>query len=179
MTARKSPRVKTRSNTKQTVDSNVVAMMSPQRASRMRDPAPVVDTIRLTKRIQITLPVDAEGDVGITPAILMAGVPGGQTYWRECRIERIDIFSNSAPGEIDTINLVTAGDSSVNGVAQFMDTGVPGSHRAHIGYRLGLLDRARWYSTAATTGLGSLTASTRPGSVTVQAVVELQSNFIA
>lgn len=154
-------------------------MMAPNRTSRMRDPAPVVDTIRLTKRIQITLPVDEEGDVGITPAILMAGVPGGLTYWREVRIERIDIFSNAAPGEIDTLNLVTAGDSSVNGVAQWIDTGVPGQHRAHIGYRLGLLDRSRWFNTSATTGLGSLTASTRPGSVIVQAVVELQSNFIA
>lgn len=178
MTARKSSRVKTRSNTKQTVDSNVVAMMAPQRASRMTDPPLVVDSIRITKRIQIILPIDTEGDAAITPAILMAGVPGGLTYWRECRFERIDVFSNSSPGEIDTISVVIAGSGS-QGVGQWFDTGVPGAHRAHIGYRLGLLDRANWYNTAAGTNLGSVTATTRPGSVIVQAVVELQSNFIA
>lgn len=144
----------------------------------MTDPPLVVDAIRLTKRIQVTIPIDTEGDAAITPAILMAGVPGGQTYWRECRIERIDVFSNSSPGEIDSINVVIAGSGS-QGVAQWLDNGVPGSHRAHIGYRLGLLDRAKWHNTADGTNLGSITASTRPGSVIVQAVVELQSNFIA
>jgi hypothetical protein len=178
--ARKANRVKTRSNTtRQTVDSNVVAMMAPMRASKMTHPALVVDTIRLTKRVQISLPTPATGSAIISPAILMTGVPGGVTYWRNCRIERIDIFSNSAPASLDTITVTSAGnDSNGQTIAQWIDTGTPGQERAHVGYRLGLLERARWWNTADNTPLGAVSVDKGPNLVVVQAVVELESNFI-
>lgn len=153
--------------------------MAPQRASRMTDPPVVVDTIKLTKRIQVVVSTPESGSALISPSVLMAGVPGGLTYWRNCRIERIDIFSNSAPASLDTITVTSAGNDEWNQtVAQWIDTGVPGQARAHVGYRLGLLDRARWFNTADDTPLGAVSVDTGPNKVIVQAVVELQSNFI-
>jgi len=164
--------------TKQVVDNNVVAMMAPMRASRMRDPLPVVETIRLTKRIQIILDTPASGSELVTPVVLMTGVPGGLTYWRNCRIERIDVFSNSAPSSVDTLRVTCAADAAWNQTtSEWVDTGIPGQVRAHVGFRLGLLDRARWFSTADTTPLCAVSVDIGPNKVIVQATVELQSNF--
>jgi hypothetical protein len=180
MTANKSSRRGRRSNTqKQTVTNDVVSMMAPQRASRISDPPVVTDTIQLTKRIQISFPVPDSGSSIISPVALMAGVPGGVTFWRDCRIERIDVFSNSSSEGTDTITVTAAGNASWGQpVSQWIDSGVYGSVRAHVGYRLGLLDRARWFNTADNTPLGAVSSDAGASTLIVQAVVELKSNFI-
>jgi len=160
----------------------LVGLMAPQRASTIVDPPQVVDTIKLTKRIQVTIPTPTTGSIVISPALLAAGVPGGSTYWRDMRIERLDFWSTHAPATgsgSDTI-VVTAAGNSGNGqtVAQWLDSGVPGKRRAHVGFRLGLLERARFWNTADNTPLSAVSYDGGASSMLCQAVVELNSNFI-
>lgn len=164
--------------------TQVMSMMGPERASSSGrvNPPVVTDTIRVTKRIQVSLPVPETGAALVSPAVLSAGIPGGLTYWRDMRVERLDFWSDhviTAVVGIDQLTITAAGNSdSGQTVAQYIDSGVPGHRRAHVGFKLGLLQRARFLSTADDTPLASVAYDGGASHVIVQATVELASNFI-
>jgi hypothetical protein len=162
--------------------TEVMALVMPSKASSIAEPPPVTDTIRLTKRIQVTLPAPASGSEVVSPALLATGIPGGLTYWRNMRIERLDFWSNHVISETvgtDTLTVTAAGnDAWSQTVAQWVDSGTPGQRRAHVAFRLGLLNRARFFNTADNTPLAAVSYDGGASQVICQAVVELESNFI-
>lgn len=188
MTARKSPRGSPRSNTNRGItDQRVVALMSPSRVLRLPVPPPVTDTITITKRIQIGMTQTGTTPQNLYVNELMAGVPGGLTYWTRVRIERIDVWSDyknvtgaTSSVNTDTLTVAIPPDSEWDQPnREWTDTGVPGQRRAHVGFRLGLLDRARYFITAADQILCQIGMDTEDASVIVQATLELTSPLLS
>lgn len=132
------------------------------------------------KKIQITLPYDTTTLGDATAAVLMAGVPGGLTYWNRVRFEKFEVWSNSSSSGTDTLSvLVATQDDWSQPTVSFTDSGTYGARRACIAFKLGLLDRARWFSTADTTVLFTAKADTAgAGALVVQATVELLSGAL-
>jgi hypothetical protein len=182
MTARKSPRRSRRSNTNHAADSqHLVAQMAPSRVPIIVDPPSIQDTIRIVKRIQITLSQTTTGAVTLRYSDLMAGVPGGLTYWNSVRVERLDFWSMWNGQASNTIHVtIPTASSWGQPQSEWTDSGVPGKRRAHIGIRFGLIERSRFAGTATTDTLclvsvdGSSTTEA-PSFVTCQAVIELIS----
>jgi len=162
------------------VQSIVTSMMVPLRVrSGPVDPPMIKDTITVTKKVQVTLPTPAEGTAILTPSVLMAGVPGGLTYWRDVRIERVDVWSNSSSSGTDTLTVTVAGESDWNQtVEQYIDTGVYGSRRARVSFKLGLLARSRFWNTADNTPICAVSVDGGASNVIIQATVQLNSNFL-
>jgi hypothetical protein len=177
MTARKSSRVPTRSNTK-TSQALHVNDFSPSKLTLPPQIPDVEPTIRITKRVQINVVLSSESGVAsLLTANLLAGVPGGNTYWHKFRIERIDLWGDqSTPGDSTNFLRVTlAADSSWDQPNfQVTDNGTVGNERPRVAFRLGLLDRARWFTTADTTVVCLITGPVNTN-VTIQATVELIS----
>jgi hypothetical protein len=157
-----------------------VAQYRPQRVPTSVDPRPLDSSIKVIKRIQIGLPYDTTTLGDVTPAVLMAGVPGGLTYWNRVRFEKFEIWSNSSSSGTDTLSvLVSTQDDWSQPTVSFTDTGTYGARRASVGFKLGLLDRARWFSTADATVLFTAKADTgSAGTLVVQATVELLSGSL-
>lgn len=161
-------------------------MMHPMRASKLSSPPPVIDTITVRKRIQIQLPQPGTAPVPITVSSLMAGVPGGSTYWGRVRIERLDVWSDfkiPTEGATSTTNTdtltVAIPPGGVSPATEWTDTGVPGQRRAHIGFRLGLMKRAEYNITANSTILCYAGMDTEDAFMIVQATVELTSPVLS
>lgn len=149
--------------------------------SKLRLPSqiPAVEpTIRLEKRVQINAVLSSESGVfTLATSSLMAGVPGGSTYWHKFRIDRIDIWGDqTTPGDSTNFLRVTlAADSSWDQPNfQLTDIGTVGNQRPRVAFRLGLLDRARWFTTADTTSVCVITGPVDTN-VTIQAAIELIS----
>jgi hypothetical protein len=180
--ARKANRLASRSNMQHTSSAGLVSQMKPHRASRLTSPPPVQDTIVVNKRIQIAVPIPAGTlSVLVTTQMLMAGVPGGLTYWNRVRIDRLDFWTNSShTSGTDTLTVAVAASTSWDQPpVEWTDTGVVGQRRAHIGFTPGLLDRARYFNTA---DAGSICAVGVDGEgeqvVICQAQVQLMSNIL-
>jgi hypothetical protein len=142
----------------------------------------VTDSIRLTKKVQITVPIDGSGIVTLAVSALMAGVPGGLTYWNSFRVERVDFWGDDDfdnKGNESFLTIIAAQNSAWNQPQfGFSDVGTYGSRRAAVGFRLGLLDRSKYFATAATDNLCTISAPV--GSfVIVQATIELLSQPIS
>jgi hypothetical protein len=134
------------------------------------------------KKVQISVPLDATtGVASLAFGALMAGVPGGLTYWHRFRVERVDLWgSDTITSESsNSLSVVLSASSSWDQPNfQVTDVGTIGNERPRVGFRLGVLDRARWFNTAATELLCLITGS--PGTeVTVQATVELVSPVLS
>lgn len=159
---------------------DTVAQYRPQRVEIQMDPPPLDTSIKVVKRIQIRLPYDVSTLGDCTPAILMAGVPGGLTYWNRVRFEKFSIWSNSSSSGTDTLSvLVATQDDWSQPTVSFTDTGTYGARRAGVAFKLGLLDRARWFSTADATVLFTAKSDTgAAGALIVQATVELLSGSL-
>lgn len=165
---------------RQTQNFDNTAQFRPQRVRSTPDPPPLDTSIKVVKRIQISLPYDVTSLGDCTAAVLMAGVPGGLTYWNRVRFERFEIWSNSSSSGTDTLSvLVNTQDDWSQPTVSFVDTGTYGNRRASIAFKLGLLDRSRWFSTADTTVLFTAKADTGgQGALVVQATVELLSGSL-
>jgi hypothetical protein len=117
-------------------------------------------TIKLAKKVRINALLTA-GTLAITPAFLMQGVPGGTSYWNSCQIERIEVYggdtaSADPSGLTLTVEPVSAYSQPPFSVS---DSGTIGAERARCGVRLGLLDRARWFGTADTTTIATVSSA--------------------
>jgi hypothetical protein len=133
-------------------------------------------TIKLAKKVRVSADL-AAGTLSITPAFLMQGVPGGSTYWNSVQVERIEVYGSDAGGA-DPFGLILTVEP-VSGYSQppfsVTDSGTTGAERARCGVRLGLLDRARWFGTADTTAIATVSSGTAVESVTVYASIQLIS----
>jgi hypothetical protein len=117
----------------------------------------------------------------VTMGMLMAGVPGGLTYWNSVRLERVDFWSNSsATSGTDTLTVAISPVTSWNQPAvEWTDTGVVGQRRAHVGFLPGLLDRARYFNTADNSSICAVGIDTTgEAAVICQAKIELLSNIL-
>jgi len=152
-----------------------VSDFAPKEVTPTSDPRPVEYSIKIPKRIQIQVVLPESGNHSVTVSELMGGVPGGITYWNRVRFERFDVWSgaDAASSDVLTVTVSPQNDWS-QPVFSVKDSGTVGNTRAKVGFRLGLLDRARYFGTAATTELfvvGGLATS----EVIIQASVELIS----
>jgi hypothetical protein len=132
-------------------------------------------TIRVTKKFEVSLR-SATTPWSITVAQLCAGIPGGLTYWNRVRFEKFDIWNNSAlEGQTQSGPLaISIAPDSTSGQPPFqlVDNGTVGNRRSGVGFRLGLLERARFYGTADTTVIFTVQSGS---SVLVQVTMELLS----
>jgi hypothetical protein len=133
-------------------------------------------TIKLAKKIRVDASLVA-GSLSITPAFLMAGVPGGTSYWNNVQVERIEVFGSDLTAVGSTQLTLTVDPVSAYSQPPFVvsDEGTTGAERARCGVRLGLLDRARWFGTADTTVLATVSASSTTEAVLVYASIQLIS----
>lgn len=134
----------------------------------------VEQTVKVQKRVEVPITIST-GTGTITPADLAAGIPGGATYWSAMRIDRIDIW-----GEATSDGGLTVRLDSQSGWSQpnftMRDSGTTGHQRPACGFRLGLLDRARFFGTADTTPLCTVSVATMEAyNCVVQASIELVS----
>jgi hypothetical protein len=126
----------------------------------------VEPTIRLQKRIQFLH--SAEAPTVLTVADFSAAVPGGTTYWNSIRIDRVDVWALDG-GQAE---VTVSPDSSWNQPPlHLLDIGTAGQRRGAVGFRLGLLDRARFFGVAAADAVCTVGG----GSLVIQASIELIS----
>jgi len=139
----------------------------------------VEPTIRVTKKFSITLGV-AASPLPVTVAMLSASIPGGLTYWSRVRFEKFDVWSGS-PDEAAKLSITVGPDaSSAQPPFQITDHGTSGQRRSAVGFKLGLLERARFFGTADTTALFTVLAPAGPGvQVFVHTTIELISPALA
>jgi hypothetical protein len=148
---------------------------SPEETKVSPQPLPVEFTIKVPKRIQILVPIGTSGNKSVDTSTLMAGVPGGLTYWSRVRFERFSVYSDDGATAPTLLQVQISPSSSWNQPpVTFTKSGTVGNIRAAIGFRLGLLDRARYFGTADTTELFVINAADGE-TVVVQASIELTS----
>lgn len=144
----------------------------PQRIKIRPDPPNVASTIRVRKNIHLVASVPSA--ITISPSQLMAGVPGGLTYWSKVRIESFSVWAK----DTDTLLVTVLPSNSLRQAPlELSDTGIPGSRRAAIAVKLGMTERMAYWSVADTFTLFDVDVSTH-GDVTIIANVELISNVI-
>lgn len=145
---------------------------APEKVNPPPQPKMVEKTIKLSKRVQTSVALGAEG-FSITPATLMQQVPGGAAFWSAVQVERIDVYGPDNGGFELTLTVAPQSDWNQPPFS-VTDFGTQGNERARCGVRLGLLDRARWFGTADTTVLATVGGAST-GSVIIQASVNLIS----
>jgi hypothetical protein len=151
-------------------------MYSPSRISPSNDPREVQTSIRLTKRVQFLVPLDAAGLGTLQLPTIMQGVPGGNTFWSSVRVSTIELWAPADANTTRPLQVTTVLDSS-GGMPPltWMDSGTQGSVRPKVGFKLGLLDQARWFSPAATFTFCTIKSAPVATSLVGQATVELLS----
>jgi len=166
------------------MEQQITRSMVPHRAGILVDPPQVTPSITAKKRIQLTMEVTPSTPSSGTLRFsdLMAGVPGGLTYWASFRVERIDFWSmwNGQAANTITVTIPTA-SSWGQPALEWSDSGVPGKRRAHVGFKLGLIQRTRFVGVAVTDTICVVTVdgpATTSNFVTVQASIELVSPLL-
>lgn len=159
----------------QNVQNNLkVSDLAPHTVPLPAIPPKTEFTLRVMKRIELTVSNNEGQTTSISPSILSVGVPGGLTYWSTMRVEKLSFWTTTVT--TGSLNVEVLGDSSWSLPKRvFSDKGAEASQRPKIGLKLGLLDRARFYSTAATSALCAVGTSEPNIPITVQATVELIS----
>jgi len=164
------------------VEGDIVAMYAPRRVQVPSDPPTTESTIRVQKLLQFNFQVAAAG-ANLTVANVAAAIPGGTTYWNSIRIQKLQFWGPDynaietlTPGVPSMTVTVPSNSSWSQPPMQFADSGTGGQKRATIGYKLGLLDQARFFGPADTTTLATIKVnSTSTAAVVVQVSVELVS----
>jgi len=157
--------------------------MLPHRVPIVNDPPNVIDSVQIIKTVQLQTIPPTEG-LNITPTLLASRLPGGTTFWSRIRIEKISVWGDN--GTSETIPSTRSGDLFViipsdsswdQPTIEWSDTGVFGVSRPKIAFKLGLLDRARWFGVADETVIAQVGNRVAPGNpaVTIQATVSVIS----
>jgi hypothetical protein len=161
------------------VEQKVVSMYAPRRiypnASIIPD---VQNTVRVNKvcGFNVASTMDPQ-HIRVTD--IAAAVPGGTTYWSRIRIQKITVWadgqvvasSSSSVSTPLTINLLASVNWSQPAMS-FTDNGTAGAERAVVGFKLGMLDQARWFGTADNVTLFTI-SNPADRQITVHATVEL------
>lgn len=149
-----------------------VADFTPTRVQPPEEPDQVERTIRVTKKVQFSQVLAGGSSADFSPAEIAAAVPGGLTYWNTLRVERINVWAGAQQDNTMTVQVPSLGGN--NPPLTLTDSGTGGARRPAVGFRLGLLERSRFYGVADTTTLVTVSASV-PTTVVIQATVELAS----
>jgi len=165
------------------VEQKVVAMYSPRRIYPPMEIPEVQNTVRVTKVTTFDLSMQGpDPSVPITVAKVAASIPGGTTYWTRMRVSKVSIWADGAntnTGQSASLTVTLPSSSTWSQPAiSFTDSGVYGQSRACVGFKLGLLDQARWFGTASTDVICNLSpTSPSPNfrTATVHVTVELMS----
>lgn len=109
---------------------------------------------------------------------LMAGVPGGLTYWNAARLEKVSVWGDqlvagNGSGYLEVALPPVSGWSQP--ATKWIDEGTLGNNRPHISFKYGILERARFLSTADDTPLFSVEGGQDTGQAVIHATLELVS----
>jgi hypothetical protein len=132
-------------------------MMSPQRIKNIPADPPVANNIvETTQTFMVQLSVvgtETPGEYAtIDTSIIMGQIPGSQTFWDRVRFEKFLVYgptelntaTSTAEGYVLQVNVPNG--SFAGGTLSLRDAGTFGSRRPCVGFRPGLLERARWYN---------------------------------
>lgn len=152
--ARKANRLSSRSNTRNHSQMLAVKDMAPREVQISPLPPKVQYSIEVVKVIQIVVPVPASGNESISPSMLSAGIPGGLTYWSRIRFESFRAYAKDVSTGSSELAITVSPQTDWNQPPfSIIDSGTAGNVRPRLGFKLGLLDRSRWFGTADTTEL--------------------------
>jgi len=125
--------------------------------SGQADPPPVQWTIEHSYLARLLVSPAGATDVAITPAMIVATVPGGATAWQQLRIQKISVYAPAdASGYVRlTIANLVAGSPSENPAGPgdgkvFDDFGTQGQRRPQVHVRPNLAFRDYWWNDIAT-----------------------------
>jgi hypothetical protein len=142
-----------------------VSCFTPQRVGIVSDPPPRERSIVVNQVFTQLANVPLSGGYTVTPAVIMQSVPGA-AFWARVRIEKISIWGQNpagtalAPNPSNSIVVNVPTDTAWNQPPmQWIDDGVEGQSRPKIAFKLGLLDRARFFTPADTTTLFSVSGA--------------------
>jgi len=127
--------------------------MLPQRATIQPDPPTREKTIVVNQVFQSKFIMDTTSKLNITPAFIATSFPGG-AFWSRMRIDKVSVWGqtlvgNGIPAVSGAIIVDIPSDASWNQPPmRFTDDAVQGQSRPRIAFRLGLLDRARFFTSA-------------------------------
>jgi len=160
-----------------------VGQLAPNRKSPPTQPAAVLPTIMIKKLIQLNVPLSEDTGVAtVAFGALSAGLPGGATYWDRLRVDYVYVYGDQRPvsdSGANSINVTVAASGAWNQPNfQLSDVGTEGNVRPRVGFSLGLLDKARWFTPASTELL--CTISGVPGTTALlQASIHVVSPALA
>jgi len=127
--------------------------MLPQRATIPSDPPTREKTIVVNQVFQSKFVMDISSKLNITPAFIATSFPCG-AFWSRMRIDKISVWgqtlvTNNVPNVSGAIIVDIPADASWNQPPmRFTDDAVQGQSRPRIAFKLGLLDRARFFTSA-------------------------------
>lgn len=137
--------------------------LSARQVNGPNDP-PAVPT-SLIHTVRVSLPVGSSTTGDITPAKLIAAVPGSTGYWKNVRLVRASIWGTNGL----SVDLIASDNNR-----RFADVGVPGARSSVVHMSLPLLTRANWYSSTAATVLAQWGTAASNGAV-VHCTIEVTS----
>lgn len=117
--------------------------MQPHRVHIPADPPAVTTSVLVNKVIAFTPMPEPSVPFAIDVGTIMSQISGGTTYWSRVRIEKIQIWG--LPDSVLEVQVPTDNGWDQPPI-EWEDTGVPGQSRPRIAFKLGLLDRTRWFS---------------------------------
>lgn len=138
--------------------------LSARQVNGPNDPPSLITSVITT--IRVGMPVAASDVSGtITPATLIAAVPGTTGYWKYVRLHKVSVYGLG--GLAVNLNIFENN-------RKFADIGVPGAKASALHVSLPLIERANWYPVASTTSLVSW-GSSAANTPQVHCTVELMS----
>jgi len=175
--ARKATRRQRQSNTL------TVSSLLPQRAPIDNDPPSREKSITVNQVFQSAFELSNTPKQDITPAFIATSFPGA-AFWSRFRIEKIAIWGRTL---VSGTVLQTSGAITVDIPAdvswnqppmRLTDDGIEGQSRPKIAFKLGLLDRARFFTPADETIICSISGSANE-LITCQFTLQLVSPAVA
>lgn len=124
-------------------DSLLAKSMQPHQVHIPDDPPPVIDSVLVNKIVPVNALTEASIPYVFDVGTIMANVSGGTTYWSRVRIEKIQIWGLAEDGPL--IVQVPTDNGWDQPPIEWEDTATPGATRTKIAFKLGLLDRTRWF----------------------------------
>jgi len=129
------------------------------------DPAPIDNTIKITKRVElVTVPATA---LNVNAAMLFTALQGSSTFFDALRIQKISAYDDSAAGSFVQVSF--PGQDGAN----YIDRGTMGQKRAQVHLSPSFEQRATWLGPAV---VGSQFAVTTTNAGVIQVTVEARTS---
>lgn len=130
-------------------------MFMPTRAACPNDPPSTSRTITVTQTFASRFIMSAAAQ-SLPVSYFTTFIPGGQTYFTTIQFEKFYVWATNGSNssvedtrDFSELQVMVMGNSTWNQPPkEWEDSGVAGKERPRIAFRLGLLDRARFYGVA-------------------------------